>query len=428
MNQKTSFISAAVLSALVLPVALSGCATKESTVKLTPAVVKVNPAAVKVTQPVLPDTGQSVQYDIDGNKMAASESSLYTGQDASIQGNALRYQDNGDGTVTDLNTGLTWQQAHDFTRRNLQDSTDYVKSMTLAGHSDWRVPTIKELYSIADFDGQLIKPGDQGVSKPYIDTDYFEYQYDERLAFAGQFWSSTVYVKNDVQNFTKHGGIQGGFGFNFSDGHIKSYETGLFFDGTTIQKSDGMFVPGCFVRAVRGTTALYNMEYVDNSDDTVTDKSTALMWAKNDSGTKMDWVEALEYAEKSQLAGHNDWRLPNSKELQSLVDYDKTTFPAINTDYFNTTLTSFESPEDAYYFWSSTTQGDFKWTADYVSFAQAWSKKNSDATEFFDWHGAGAQRSDPKAGNPSDFEQASEMASDYISIDNWVRLVRDVTP
>ena len=377
---------------------------------------------------LLPDTGQSVQYDTKGKVLAKSDSSLYRGQDASVQGNPLRYRDNGDGTVSDINTGLMWQKAHDFTRRTMKETVSHVESMTLGGYSDWRVPSIKELYSIANFDGQLIKPGDAGESQPYIDTSVFDYEYDKRLAFAGQFWSSTLYVKNDVQNVTRNGGIQGGFGFNFSDGHIKSYETGLYFDGTEITDADGMFVPGCFVRAVRGTTTLYDMNYVDNKDSTVTDKSTGLMWAKDDSGKTMDWVDALEYADKAELAGYSDWRLPNTKELQSLVDYDKKTFPAINTDFFNTSVKSFESEKDAYYFWTSTTQGDFKWTADYVAFGQAWSKKNSSATEYFDWHGAGAQRSDPKSGNPSDYELASDMASDYISINNWVRLVRDAKP
>lgn len=297
--------------------------------------------------------------------------------------------------------------------------------MTSGGYTDWRLPTIKELYSLANFDGELLMPED-GKSKPYIDTDYFDYEYDKKMAFAGQFYSSTVYIKNDVQNFTKHGGLQGVFGFNFSDGHIKSYETGNFFDGTAIQKSDNMFVPGCYVRAVRGTTTLYDMEYVDNGNATITDKSTSLMWAKNDSGLKMNWVDALEYVKNSKLAGYNDWRVPNAKELQSLVDYEKKDFSAINTKFFNTTLKSFKTVDDAYYFWTSTTQGDFKYTGAYISFAQAWSKKNSKATEYFDWHGAGAQRSDPKVGNPVDYELASEMASDYISIKNWVRLVRDV--
>ena len=119
-------------------------------------------AVAQSNAPLLPDTGQSVQYDTKGNVLAKSGSSLYTGQDASVQGNALRYRDNGDNTVTDLNTGLMWQKAHDFTRRNMKETVAHVESMTLGGHSDWRVPSIKELYSIANFDGQLIKPEDEG--------------------------------------------------------------------------------------------------------------------------------------------------------------------------------------------------------------------------------------------------------------------------
>ena len=45
------------------------------------------------------------------------------------------------------------------------------------------------------------------------------------MAFAGQYWSSTLYVKGPVQN----GRNQAAFGFNFADGHIKAYGTGLDF-------------------------------------------------------------------------------------------------------------------------------------------------------------------------------------------------------
>ncbi|MEZ9138806.1 MULTISPECIES: DUF1566 domain-containing protein [unclassified Shewanella] len=385
----------------------------------------LNPVYAQIETQKLPDTGQSVQYDVKGKPLSISNSSLFTGQDASIEGNSLSYKDNEDGTVTDLNTGLMWQKSHDTTKRNLAESTKVINNMTLGGYDDWRLPTIKELYSLANFDGQLMKPESGQESRPYLDTAYFDFNYDKRIPFAGAFWSSTVYNKSAVQNFTAHGGLQGGFGFNFADGHIKSYETGLFFDQTTIQKSDHMFVPGNFVRAVRNTTTLYDMDYIDNNNGTITDQSTGLMWAKNDSGQQMDWVKALAFADNALLAGYSDWRLPNAKELQSLVDYEKKDLPTINTEFFNVTQTEFKSQQDAYYVWTSTTQGDFKHTAVYISFAQAWSKKDSNATEYFDWHGAGAQRSDPKSGKPSDYELASEMASDYISINNWVRLVRD---
>ncbi len=384
-----------------------------------------NIACAQVDTYLLPDTGQTLRYDTEGKELAKSESSLYTGQDASSIRNPLKYKDNGDGTITDLNTGLMWQKSHDTKKRNLADSVAVVESMTLGGYDDWRLPTIKELYSLANFDGELMKPESGKKSRPYIDTEYFEFEYDRRVPFAGAFWSSTLYNKGAVQNVTTHGGIEGGFGFNFADGHLKSYETGNFFDGTVIQRSDKIFVPGNYVRAVRNTTTLYNMEYIDNKDGTVTDKSTNLMWAKSDSGSRMNWVEALEFAQNSTLAGYSDWRLPNAKELQSLVDYEKKELPAINTDYFDVTPKKFESEQDSYYVWTSTTQGDFKHTAVYVAFGQAWSKKNSNSTDYFDWHGAGAQRSDPKTGSPKDYELASEMAADYISIDNWVRLVRN---
>lgn len=75
--------------------------------------------------------------------------------------------------------------------------------------------------------------------------------------------------------------------------------------------------------------------------------------------------------------------------------------------------------------WSSTTQGDFKYTAAYISFDKAFSKKNSSAKEYFDWHGAGAQRSDPKSGTPSDYDMSSENATDLVMAENYTLLVRD---
>ncbi|MDC7250634.1 MAG: DUF1566 domain-containing protein [Sphaerochaetaceae bacterium] len=375
-----------------------------------------------ITEYKLPDTGQSSTYDENGLLVEdIDESSPYWGSDATVEGNVLSYQDNGDGTVTDLNTALMWQQTPDFTRYTYDEALEYVENLEIGGYDDWRLPTIKELYSLAYFNGEIVPDGE---SHPYIDTDYFDFEYDH-LLFAGQYWSSTTYIKNGVQNYDEHGSLLGGFGFNFADGHIKSYETGYYFDGTEISDEDGIMIPGCYVRAVRGTTTLYDMDYTDNGDGTVTDNSTSLMWAQDDSVQTMDWLEALEYANESELAGYSDWRLPNSKELESLVDYEKTDFPAIDTDYFNTTVTDFDYVDDSYYVWTSTTQGDFKYSACYVSFGQAWSKKNSEADTYYDWHGAGAQRSDPKTGNPEDYELASEMASDYISINNYVRLVRD---
>jgi hypothetical protein len=356
----------------------------------------------------LSDTGQDVFYDADGNEITEpGESDDYYGQDAQFSGTASSFEDNGDGTVTDLNTGLMWQQTPDYERHNYYDAFDDVDELEIGGYTDWRLPTIKELYSLLNSNGSL--GTDASNSQPYLYDEYFDFEYDVML-YAGQYWSSTKYVKGALQN----NAIEGAFGFNFADGHIKSYETGLYFDG-----SSGVEDPGCFIRAVRGTENVYGVnDFVGNGDGTVTDQATGLMWQQVDDGNTYDWVEALAYATSSELAGYTDWRLPNTKELQSIVDYDKTTFPAIDKDYFSCT-------DDDSWFWTSTTQGDFPYTACYLAFGKAYSKDNSDATEYYDWHGAGAQRSDPKAGDIDDYLMESANAVDSIRIENYVRLVRD---
>lgn len=360
---------------------------------------------------VLSDTGQDKFYDNDGNEITKPNiTDDYYGQDAQYTGVVSSYKDNDDGTISDVNTGLMWQKTPDFNRHNFYDAFDYVENLEIGGYTDWRLPTIKELYSLLYSNGELF-PRDINTSKPYIDTEYFDFEYDRRMPFAGQYWSSTKYVKGPIQNIK----IEGAFGFNFADGHIKAYETGLYYNG-----KEGVRNPGNMVRAVRGTENVYGFnEYVDNNNGTVTDKATGLMWQKVDNGNTYNWKASLIYAKNSDLADYTDWRVPNTKELQSIVDYDKKTIPAIDEDYF-------KCSNDDSWFWTSTTQGDFKYTACYIAFGKAYSKDNSDATEYYDWHGAGAQRSDPKSGDIEDYLMESINAADSIRINNYVRLVRNV--
>jgi len=59
--------------------------------------------------------------------------------------------------------------------------------------------------------------------------------------------------------------------------------------------------------------------YTDNGNGTITDNATGLMWQQADDGVVRDWQNSLTNAETLVLAGHSDWRLPNAKELQSIV-------------------------------------------------------------------------------------------------------------
>jgi hypothetical protein len=85
--------------------------------------------------------------------------------------------------------------------------------------------------------------------------------------------------------------------------------------------------------------------FVDNGDGTVTDTCTALMWQKATVRDAYTWQQALQHCEDLGLADYDDWRLPNVKELQSIVDYGRSD-PAIDP--------VFDSLPESWW-WSSTT-------------------------------------------------------------------------
>ncbi|MGI5828284.1 MAG: DUF1566 domain-containing protein [Patescibacteria group bacterium] len=71
------------------------------------------------------------------------------------------------------------------------------------------------------------------------------------------------------------------------------------------------------------------------------------------------WQNALKYCANLNMDGKTDWRLPNVKELTSIVHYS-TYNPSINTSYFSNTASN--------YYWSSTTYSGNNTGAWYVSF------------------------------------------------------------
>ena len=408
------------LSALTISLyALSGCS--ESTQASAPNGDDVTSSQIPSVQFVVTDTSQDKCFGNDGTDIPCpSEGSSLFGQDAQYDGVQPSYLDNGNKTVTDNNTGMMWQKTPDYRHYSYDDAISYCEELTIANYNDWRLPTIKELYSLADFRGEIVNPRNESENTPYIDTTYFDFQYDKRMAYIGQYWSITKYTLGPLHNTEN---VEGAFGYNFADGHIKGYETGYVF-GT---ENQSIPAPGNFVRCVRGEENVYGVnDFARNKDGTITDNATGLMWQQSDDGERRDWQTALKYAESSVLAGYSDWRLPNIKELQSIVKYggEAKAWPAIDTTYF--TLTGDNTTSDPLWVWSNTTQGDFKYSANYISFGKAFSKKSSSATTYFDWHGAGAQRSDPKSGLPSDYDMSSENATDLVMTKNYVLLVRSV--
>jgi hypothetical protein len=118
-------------------------------------------------------------------------------------------------------------------------------------------------------------------------------------------------------------------------------------DGPTCPGQDGFYLAG------------YPIEerFVDREDGTVEDVATGLVWQKETAPGLHSWCQALGYCEGLELGGHDDWRLPNVRELQSLLDFRQVS-PAIDP--------VFGAVADLY--WSSTSSVNVPQYAWYVGF------------------------------------------------------------
>ena len=325
------------------------------------------------------------------------------------------------------------------------------------GFDDWRLPSIKELYSLFDArDTDPSGPIDLDTSRltPYLDTKYFKFAYGDtrtgERVIDSQYASSTKYVGKGPRGFDKL------FGVNFADGRIKGYD---------LQMPGGGMEKTFFVLCVRGNPGYGKNDFHDNGDGIIMDRATGLMWSKADSGQGMNWQNALAWVQKKnaeRFLGHADWRLPSVKELQSIVDYtrspDTSQSPAIDPVFNCTTITNDAHQADYPFYWSATTHAGFMGggAAMYVAFGRAagWMSPRGMAGgppdrrggfgrgpgpdgppgtgpqgkgvgdyHYVDVHGAGAQRSDPKAGDPAMFPHGRGPQGDVIRIYNYVRLV-----
>jgi hypothetical protein len=400
------------------------------------------------TYPIV-DTGQTKCYDNCNEIASPSKGQPYYGQDAQFHHHPASYTLAADGlTVCDNVTGLTWQSSPDTNEDGTLTRSDKLtpsqaqvlpaklNAAIFGGFTDWRMPSIKELYSLFKASGTDPSGPATEVSKltPFIETKYFKFAYGDPRAgervIDSQYASCTKYVGKGARGFDKL------FGVNFADGRIKGYD--LFMPAGRTEKT-------FFVMCVRGNPAYGRNDFHDNKDGTITDRATGLMWSQSDSSQGMNWQDALAWVQKKnaeKFLGHDDWRLPSVKELQSVVDYsrspDTTHSPAIDPLFHCTAITNETGKTDFPFYWSATTHAGFRGgeAAMYVAFGRAagWMSPRGRADgppgagsgpyHYVDIHGAGAQRSDPKFGDAAMFPHGRGPQGDVIRINNYVRLVR----
>ncbi len=402
MHTKSIVLSFITISAIAL---LNGCGGSSESSGTTDSTTTGGTFEASSTS--IPHTNQTECFDSNGNSVGCTRS----GQDGAYLNNTPSYTNNGDRTVTDHISSLMWQDSADIDGDGTIDADDkltqseavsYCENLTQAGYSDWRLPDIKTMYSLIDFSGQDVSGYDDTDTSglnPFIDTDVFEFGYGDTTAgeriIDAQWASTSLYVADTGKMF----------GVNLADGRIKGYDLN-FFNG------DKTF----YVQCVRENSAYGINGFINNGDETVTDEATALMWQKNDNGEAGDWDNAIAYCETLTLADHSDWRLPNVKELQSIVDYtkspDTSNSAAIDTAYFNATKIVNEAGQDDYgFYWSGTTHENMVngKSGAYVAFGRALGYMDN---AWVDIHGAGAQRSDPKSLNISTLDAAYTIVVD----------------
>jgi len=276
----------------------------------------------------IPDTGQIQCFDNSAQIDCPEPGNDFYGQDAHYIFNPPSYtklDETGQPLpdyatswvmIQDNHTGLIWEvqtedsSIHDkYKTYEWNDAKElfiaHLNDTSYCGIMNWRLPKALELASIMNlhYHAPVLDPIFNGISQFY--------------------WSSVPTHNTD-----------GIWGVNFNNGIVK-------------------YITENELKSVR---AVYQ-ESIDISNNwiidshTIIDKRSGLMWQRETFPSALNWKDALAHCENLTLDNYSDWRLPNIKEILSIVDFAVTN-PAIYSEF----------PTQSAFYWSSTshTQNYYK--------------------------------------------------------------------
>ncbi len=218
--------------------------------------------------------------------------------------------------IQDNVTGLIWSpdQGDHVSWGVAQTKAEDANTESLCGKTDWRVPELRELLSIFSYDTSSYEAGST------VDTTYFS---DTQVGLSADlpvwYWTATA-IDASTQ-----------WGVTFQPIFNSTRKTASV---STLSTSDLDFH---FARLVSGTAVTSNFTPIE-AGGTIQDYNTGLIWQKclegqtfssgscTGTATAKTWAQALALDDGT-------WRIPNIKELQSIVG-EETYFPAPAIDTY----------------------------------------------------------------------------------------------